>query len=59
MTQAKFLEFSWNHDGVAVITTVQVDQQSLSSGSVLVQILLVTYRKFAMMRASDSGSGWK
>ena len=34
-------------------------QQSLNSGSVQVQILLAAYRRFAMVRISDSGPGWK
>ena len=34
-------------------------QQSLNSGSAEVQILLAACRRFAMMRISDNGLGWK
>ena len=34
-------------------------QQSLNSGSAQVQILLAACRRFAMVKISDNGPGWK
>ena len=34
-------------------------QQSLNSGSVQVQILLAACQRFAVVRISDNGPGWK
>ena len=47
------------HHGVVVIITHNLIQQSLNSGSVQVQILLVACERFPMMRISDNGPGWK
>lgn len=46
----------WHH-GVVVNTIVQL--HSTKSGSALVQILLTECWRFAIMRISESGHGWK
>ena len=45
--------------GIMLITTAQLIQQSLNSGSARVQILLAAYWRFAIVRTSDSGPDWK
>ena len=45
--------------GILVITTEQLIQQSLNSGSSQVKILISVSQRFAMVRISGNGSRWK
>ena len=44
---------------VLSVTGMLVVQLSLNSGSAQVQTLLAASRRFAMVRISDNGAGWK
>ena len=46
-------------NGVAVITTTQLIQKSLNSGSAQVQILVAACSRIAIVRSYDNGSDWK
>ena len=43
----------------SVVTTAQLIQQRLNSDSVQVQTLFEVCRRFAIVRISDNGRGWK
>ena len=44
---------------VVVITNAQIHSTKPELGSAQVQSLLVACRRFAIVRISDNGSGWK
>ena len=54
------VQYKWRRV-VVVINTVQLHstKPELNSGSAQVQILLVTCRRFEMVRISENGHGWK
>ena len=50
---------AWWCRGVVVITAAQIHSTKPNSDSAQVQTLLAACRRFAMVRISDNGPGWK